>query len=141
MSELVKKALSNFSAAELLIEKKNYSPSIHCAYYSSLQIILFLIKSKLSKTWKNYYKDSKDAAIALKQPNESIHNLYISFIKQDINKTDVNTQRKFSTDIGILKKYRNNSDYTEIEIKDKIADQSIQLAKNINSQLIKHYQL
>ena len=141
MSELIKKSLSNYNAAEILIEKKNYSPSIHCAYYSSLQIILFLINSKLSKTWKNYYKDSKDAATALKQQNESIHNLYISFIKQDISKTDINTQRKFSTDIGILKKYRNNSDYTEFEIKDTIAEQSIKLAQNINSQLIKHYQL
>jgi len=142
MSELLKKASSNFSAAELLIENENYPPSIHCAYYSCLQIILFLINSKLSRAWISY-QDGLDASKALNQQiqKQSLHNLYISFIKQDINKTDASTQRKFSTDIGILKKYRNDSDYIDVEITDNIADKSIELARNINTQLLKHYQL
>jgi hypothetical protein len=49
--------------------------------------------------------------------------------------------RKFSTDIGILKQNRNNSDYTEIEIIDTTAENSLDLAKKINLQLIDHYKL
>ena len=142
MGELLKKASNNYSAAESLIEKENYSPSIHCAYYSCLQIILFLINSKLSQAWISY-QDSLDADTILnkKAHKQSLHNQYISFIKQDINKTDRSTQRKFSTDIGILKKFRNDSDYTDTEIVDNIADQSLSLAKDINTQLLKHYEL
>lgn len=142
MSELLKKASNNFSAAELLIQNKNYSPSIHCAYYSCLQIILFLIDSKLSSAWISF-QDGIDASKAIDPTTkqQSLHNLYISFIKDDIKKSDASTQRKFSTDIGILKNTRNNSDYKKIEITDVIADNSIELARNINKQLLTHYDL
>lgn len=142
MSELLKKATSNYNAAELLIDRKNYPPSIHCAYYSCLQIILFLINSKLSKAWTTY-QDGLDATKVLNPEThtKSLHNLYISFIIQDINRTDINSRRRFSTDIGILKKNRNDSDYKELEITSAIADNSLELARKINQQLLKHYEL
>lgn len=142
MSELLKKATKNFDAAELLINNRIYPPSIHCSYYSCLQIILFLIKTKLVTEW-TAYQDSIDASIALKQLNrkESLHNQYISFIKQDIKKKELNLSRKFSTDIGILKQNRNDSDYTETPTEDRIAENSLNLAKKINFQLMDHYKL
>ena len=96
----------------------------------------------MAKEWIAY-QDSIDAAIALKQKEykESLHNQYISFIKQDIKKKELSIARKFSTDIGILKQNRNNSDYTEIEIIDTTAENSLDLAKKINLQLIDHYKL
>jgi uncharacterized protein (UPF0332 family) len=141
MSELLKKASSNYDAAEMLIEKGNYPPSIHCAYYSCLQIILFLINSKLANAWQSY-QDGLDAAKALnKEKTESLHNQYITFIKEDIKKTDRTQQRLFSAGIGVLKKYRNDSDYKEKEIPDDIAGESFDLATKIHLQLYKHYNL
>ena len=141
MSELLKKASSNYSAAELLIENKIYPPSIHCAYYSCLQIILFLINSKLEGSWQSY-QDSLDAAKVLnKEKPESLHNQYITFIKEDIKKTNRTTQRLFSAGIGVLKKYRNVSDYKDKEIADDIAEESLDLATKIHLQLYKHYNL
>lgn len=141
MSGYVTRSLENFKSAEILIENEKYYASIHCLYYSTYQIILYIIKAKLSDEW-NKYQDIKIAnSLNNKDYREESHNFTISFIKQNINENDENLGRIFETKIGILKKFRHTADYKEDTIIPRIANNSLNISKDINDKLIKYYQL
>lgn len=138
MSQFLGKSLANFKSAEFLINEKIYSSSIHCLYYSTFQLILYITKYKLEKEWVSY-QDSKEAELHNGGKKEESHNLTITFIKENIKNEEF--ERQFSKNIGILKKNRHTSDYKEDVIDDKIAETSLKLSQNINDQLIKHFNL
>ncbi|HLA54819.1 MAG TPA: hypothetical protein VK623_01860 [Flavobacterium sp.] len=141
MSEFIIKSLNNFESAELLIEKEKYSSSIHCLYYSTYQIILLITKYKLGDEW-TAFQDAKFAeSLNSKERKEESHNLTISFIKENINKTDEVFGRKFDSKIGILKRYRTSADYKEDVIDLRTANISLGLSRNINDELLKHFGL
>lgn len=147
MSELLKKSAGNFKSANILYSKfEQYAPSVHCSYYSSLQIVMFLINNNLKEEWKKFKNDN---STQLKTYNESqdkykasaIHNLYISFLNNILIKIDYNLAREFSECINILKDNRVMADYQDVEIFKSKATDSYDLAKNINAKLKKQYSL
>ena len=147
MSELLKKSEGNFKSANILLTKfEQYASSVHCSYYSSLQIVIFLINNNLNKEWEKFkVENSKE----LKAHNETqkkhkasaIHNLYISFLNNILIKIDYNLAREFSECINILKDNRIMADYQDVEIFKSKANDSYSLAKNINDKLKKQYSL
>jgi hypothetical protein len=145
MSELLKKSASNFKSANILITKfEQYAPSIHCSYYSSLQIIIFLINNNLKKEWEKFRTENSKNLVIEKKPNEknkpsAIHNLYISFLNHNLIKIDYNLARELSECINVLKDNRVMADYQDLEIFRKKAIDSYDLAKNINEKLKKQY--
>lgn len=142
MSNFVKKISNNYEAADLLIERKFFSSSIHCSYYSSFQVLLLLIDDQLKSEWQNF-QDAKTSEFLNNKSakKEDSHNLTISFIKENIIKTNSDLGRLFSKEIGILKKNRHTSDYKNVEIGEKIATDSQVLATSINLELFKHYNI
>jgi len=141
MSEFISKSLSNFESAELLIGNNKYSSSIHCLYYSTYQIILYITKYKLGGEWDIFQEQKYADSLNNKAQKEESHNLTISFIKDNITKTDEAFGRVFNSKIGILKRYRHSADYKESIIDPRIANISLELSRNINDKLIKHFNL
>lgn len=147
MSELLKKSADNFKSANILITKfEQYAPSVHCSYYSSLQIVLFLINNNLKEEW-NEFKTLHQKEIDKQQISDkkykasAIHNLYISFLNNTLIRTDYALAREFSECINILKDNRIMADYQEAAIFKGKANDSYGLAKNLNEKLKKQYSL
>ncbi|OXB03712.1 HEPN domain-containing protein [Flavobacterium pectinovorum] len=142
MSEYIKKSLNNFESAELLFENGKYSSSIHCVYYSTYQLILYILKYKLNSEWNSFQeKKYAESLNNKKNPKEDSHNLTISFIKENITTTNEVFGRLFDSKIGILKHQRHTADYKENAIDMKTATNSLDLSKRINDELIKHFAL
>ena len=123
MNELKYKSSFNSASADLLIEKTYYASSIHCSYYSSLQ----LAKHILLNTY---------------QIKESTFNSYPEgsheFIKNEISKKisselkDRQESANFNTLFSLLKKIRKEADYSEIQIDISKANNSVKLSKDLN---------
>jgi len=141
MSEYIKKSLNNFESAELLFDNEKYSSSIHCVYYSTYQIILYIIKYKLNTEWDSFQEKKYADSLNNKNSKEESHNLTISFLKENITTTNEVFGRLFDSKIGILKRYRHTADYKEDAIDPKTATISLDLSKRINDELIKHFAL
>lgn len=141
MSEYLTKSLNNFESAELLIINNRYSSSIHCVYYSTYQIILYIIKYKLNSEWDSFQEKKYADSLNNKNSKEESHNLTISFIKENITTTNEVFGRLFDSKIGILKRHRHAADYKEDAIDTRTATNSLDLSKKINAELIKHFDL
>ncbi|WP_281234598.1 hypothetical protein [Flavobacterium gelatinilyticum] len=141
MSEYITKSLNNFESAELLFNNEKYSSSIHCVYYSTYQIILYILKYKLNNEWDSFQERKYAESLNSKNFKEDSHNLTISFIKENITTTNETFGRLFDSKIGILKRYRHTADYKEDAIDTKTATISLNLSRTINDELIKHFAL
>jgi hypothetical protein len=123
MNELKYKSSFNSASADLLIEKTYYASSVHCSYYSCLQ----LAKHILLNTY---------------QIKESTFNSYPEgsheFIKNEISKrisTELNDRKEsanFNSLFSLLKKIRKEADYSEIQIDISKANYSVKLSKDLN---------
>lgn len=51
MSKLKAKAEFNIDAAQLLIDKSLYAPSVHCSYYSCFQLMKYTMKEIFGITY------------------------------------------------------------------------------------------
>lgn len=139
MSEFISRSLTNFESAELLIENDKFSSSIHCLYYSTYQIILYITNYKLKAEWDIFLERKYAESLNNKENKVESHNLTISFIKENIYKTNENFGREFTSKIGILKRTRHSADYKETEVTPTIANDSLELSRNINDKLLTHF--
>jgi len=141
MSEYITKSFNNSESGKFLFDKEKYSSSIHCVYYSTYQILLYIINYKLKDEW-NSFQDRKYAeSLNNKNSKEESHNLTISFIKENIINTNEVFGRLFHQQIGVLKRHRHTADYKEDVIDFKTATISLSLSNTINEKLIKHFEL
>jgi hypothetical protein len=129
MSKLNEKSKFNIAAAELLIEKDLYAPSIHCSYYSCLQKIKSTFPSFFGITYNQI-----DINIASGNKNE--HTYLISFIEEQIfsNVGDFEF-RNFHNNIKDLKQFRVESDYKNIEVTSDQSKKALNKAVEINKLL------
>lgn len=139
MSEYIKRSLSNFESAELLIIDKKYPSSIHCVYYSTYQIMLHITKYILGTEWNSFQERVYASSLNDKKNKEETHNLTISFIKENIEGTNDVFARIFASKIGILKRYRHTADYKEDIIDPKTAQITLKLSQELNKGLLNHF--
>nr|MDA3854277.1 hypothetical protein [Bacteroidales bacterium] len=52
MSKLKEKSNFNLDAAELLIVRNLYAPSVHCSYYSCFQQLKYIVKDFCGKDYE-----------------------------------------------------------------------------------------
>jgi len=139
MSELLKKAKENYKSADLLCNRhKMWASSVHCSYYSCLQVIIHLIEDKtLNAKWEAFQKNAKgDKNIA--KEDLGMHNMYINFMKKQIMEVDYDSLRIFGK-IDNLKKARVASAYLNDEITEQRANSSIERAKEVRDLLIENF--
>ena len=102
-----RKSISNNEAALLLYENEYFASSIHCFYYSSLQLSI----STLIKIFGYRYEDLGIKA----RGKKSSHVFYISLITDQI--TDDEVRRKFYDLATQLKRLRVQADYETLEMR------------------------
>jgi len=129
MSYLKAKSEFNKSAAELLYDNNLYAPCVHCAYYSCLQLIKFLIKDFMSID----YPDQKIESDSLKQNS---HEYVIKKLLSEIHKLSRFDYLDLRRNIYDLKSFREISDYENQIVDIDISKKSIDKANDIRSYLI-----
>lgn len=124
MTYLKEKSDNNVKSAQSLINQSLYSSSVHCSYYSCVQLMLHILRSDLSKT---------EAQIEREQRGQSFHNWLINLIKLEFDGRDPSQSRTFYSTIGQLKALRVKADYKNIEILPNEANRAL---TNANTMLM-----
>ena len=125
MSYLRAKSDFNFSAAEVLIDKTLFAPSVHCSYYSCFQ----LLKHTLSEFCGVSFSDQ--TVQILKEGNS--HKYTIREVLKEVHKNDKLAYGNLHRKINDLKTLRLKSDYDNIEITTTESNQAVQLAREIRN--------
>jgi uncharacterized protein (UPF0332 family) len=130
MSYLKAKSEFNKSAAELLYDNNLYAPSVHCAYYSCLQLIKFLVKDFMNID----YPDQKIESDQLKQNS---HEYVIRKLLNEVHGLSRFDYIDLRRNIYDLKSFREISDYENQIVDIDLSKKSINKANDIRSYLIR----
>lgn len=126
MSKLREKSKFNLDAAEVLITKNLYAPSVHCSYYSCFQRIKSIFPEYFGLTYNQI-----DINVRIGKANE--HAYLIRYISEQIHENiGLKEYAEFKRKIGDLKEFRVSSDYKEIEITPDHSSKALNIAKEIN---------
>lgn len=137
MSQLLRKSLLNLKASGILISNNIYDSSIHCAYYSCVQLMLHLLRSEFKKSEADVDSESEQGS----RNEKGFHNWLTNFYIKELMKKDFMLTRDFNKFVIALKSSRVKADYKNIEIKENIAKQNLDLAKQINQLLQENFQI
>lgn len=136
MSELLNKSKSNKRASDLLIQSKDFAPSVHCSYYSLLLLAQHVVLSLKGKSITELCNEHR-----FRGKNPSSHHV-IREEMLNLVKNELKSRRdfeSFNTSFNLLKKQRENADYSEIEIVEDVAinamRNNLELSKIINKLL------
>jgi hypothetical protein len=128
MSYLKAKSEFNKSAAELLYDNNLYAPSVHCAYYSCLQLIKFLVKDFMNVD----YPDQKIESDHLKQNS---HEYVIRKLLNEVHGLSRLDYIDLRRNIYDLKSFREISDYENQIVDIDLSKKSIDKANAIRNYL------
>lgn len=128
MSILKKKSDENQNSAQILLSNNLFSSSIHCSYYSCVQLMKhILFEEGLTEMELKNRQDASGRNL-----HEFLINHFIDGLRQDnLYKQYRNTIVKLPD----LKHLRVNADYKEQEIRESDAQFAINLSKRISSDL------
>jgi hypothetical protein len=106
------KSEENLKATELLINAKLNVPVVHCAYYSSLQLIINFVYE---------YCDSSEEEIINGSKNEGSHNFFINKVTSELKNINSEHALNFNKFINSFKRKRNEADYLNVNISEEHA--------------------
>lgn len=137
MSQLKAKSELNRAAADILQDKSYYPSVVHCAYYSCIQRIKYILLSKYNLTEADLLQERTALSSTTSKPL-GLHEYLINKITKELlkNKKD---WKSFNTDILQLKKLRVNSDYEDVQIDFSKGKTSIDLSDSVLKGLIKNF--
>lgn len=130
MSYLKAKSEFNIDAAKLLIDDDKFAPSVHCSYYGCFQYI----KHKLNKIGITYEQIEEDIRISKTGSGgrKSSNKYPIELIVREIRTaTDVIKAKEVNDKIGLLKTYRIDSDYHNVEVYSNDSKTALSLSQEI----------
>ncbi|WP_337043659.1 hypothetical protein [Emticicia sp. 17c] len=138
MSSFLKtKSDQNIQIAHSILSTNNgcYASSIHCSYYSCVQLMLHILRSHFGQTDSEVSAESESAK----------GGLHLWLIKKIAAEYEVSTNkydaRELKQKLHQLKKTRGTSDYENVEITQSTAQRALQQANNINSSLKRIFNL
>ena len=137
MTHLRNKSKDNLKGAKTLQFNKIYAPSVHCSYYSNIQLMLHILQSDFKKTEKQIDAESKKGS----KDEHGFHNWLKSQIARELFSRNYKVLRDFNNFFGQLKALRVKADYKNFEIIENVAKASINKAKLINEILIENFTL
>ncbi len=130
MSYLKSKSEQNLFAAEMLIKEGLHAPSVHCSYYSSLQLSKYALKEFFGLD----YGCQEEELNELKQSKAGIkgsHEYIIYRLGSQIRGCSKEVYLTYTTNIKILRKFRTESDYFDTPVTDEQSKESLRLSKQI----------
>jgi len=126
MGMLIAKSKENLISAQLLIENKYYASSVHCSYYSSVQLMIHLLITKFNFTQEKLENE------AIKEGKGS-HVFAINQITKHLkSKQEILKSVDFYRNIGKLKTKRKHADYLDTLIDKPYSDEALLQANEIN---------
>lgn len=131
MSYLKEKSNFNLDAADYLHTKNLYAPSVHCSYYSCLQILKVTINEFLEISYKDLELEIKEA----KKQHYNTHAYIIKKIGDEIRNFSSEEHTMFNRNIKDLKKFREKSDYEDVQITTDESIKAFNLAKDLKQQI------
>jgi hypothetical protein len=138
MSPLQLKSDFNLQAAEKLIKEHLHAPSVHCSYYSCVQLMLHVIYYKLKA-------DQIEFALEARKQKKGTHGHAIFCLVSELAhkvKSDPQARedyKKFQKDIIELKSLREKADYQDIVIDDKDSGPAKSLATSTRNILNRRF--
>ena len=133
MSKLREKSEFNIDAAEYLLKKSLYAPSVHCSYYSCFQLLKYTIKAFLGI---NYDVQTSNITSSPQNTHQYVVNYVCNELETFISFEE---SRKFKRIIKDLKQFRIESDYENIEVSLDKGDVALRKAKEIRTYLITNF--
>jgi uncharacterized protein (UPF0332 family) len=134
MSKLKEKSEFNIDAAQVLIDKYLFAPSVHCSYYSCFQLMKF--------TMNAYFGMSYDELRQKVSVNTSggTHTYVTHFFNTEVRKKyGLTDYTDFSRKIKDLKEFRESSDYDDSEITIDNSTKALQYAKELRYYIQKNF--
>ncbi len=116
---ILQKSGENFKAVDLLLLENLSTPVIHCAYYSSLQLIIHFVYN---------YCNLSEQQIRQRTNQNSSHTFYIGECVKEIKRLDSRNAVLFYKYFTIFKKIRTDSDYDNAAI---VASNSIKAKEKV----------
>lgn len=135
MSILIVKSEENLVSSRLLIENKCFNSSVHCSYYSSVQLMIHLLLNKFDFT-----QDKLE--ITAKSENKGSHVFAKNYLY--LKMKDLNIRFKaleFQRLVGELKNKREQADYHEVEISSDFCQNAYDQAQVVNTILKETFEL
>ena len=127
MSILENKSIENHAAGLILISQNHFSSSVHCSYYSCIQLMKYLLLLNEGKTEEELYLMQQTA-------KQNLHEFLINYFIQQLRENNVYTVYRNSIGkLTQLKALRNDSDYKEIIIDETKA----RLASDLSFKILK----
>jgi len=121
------KSESNLKSAGILISNNHHASSVHCSYYSCVQLILHIFINDFKKTEDQINQESQ-----LGSKNENgYHNWIRNQILREFFTRDYNAGTDFNKFIGNLMNARVKADYKNISIEAKHSKQALSYANTI----------
>ncbi|PJC62847.1 MAG: hypothetical protein CO022_02365 [Flavobacteriales bacterium CG_4_9_14_0_2_um_filter_32_27] len=121
---LKKKSESSIGAAKALNEINYYSSSVHCSYYSCLQLIKHILLHK-------YKKSEDELRNEQEKSGKPSHEYLINSILIKIRDVSPINFRDVSRELPALKMARIDADYKEIEIKKGMSEDAFDKATEL----------
>jgi uncharacterized protein (UPF0332 family) len=130
---LVQKSDENITSAKLLIDNKHYASSVHCSYYSCVQLMIYLLIHK-------YNLDRAQIEALAKGENKGSHIFAKNYIYNKMKDSGIRFDaRTFYTTTGELKNKREHADYHETIISEAFSIAALNEAGEINKILRKNF--
>lgn len=139
MSELIRKSKCNLDAAHLLISSaKLFSPSVHCSYYSCVQLMVFILINEFGISESHIETQARNASTGT-------HKFAIDKIYSELFRSQDDEKRiealKFQRIINSLKEKRILSDYKEFAVNVDFANNSLKESKEARNLLLELYKI
>jgi hypothetical protein len=135
MSELIIKSKQNIKAAHEMISTFGFfSSSIHCSYYSCVQLLIEILINDFG------IPDHEIVNEARKDGTGS-HVFASNTVFSEIHKEEWKTARDFNRDIEKLRRRRENADYHEFQVSKEYSMDAFKEANNINTALVRFFKL
>jgi uncharacterized protein (UPF0332 family) len=132
MSILKGKSTENIEAMDILINNGKYTPSIHCAYYSCLQLSKHILSQYCSIDYEQQDTESS---------GRGSHNYIIKELSIQLEKIGRFQKLNYNNNINKLKMLRKISDYNNQTITENEANRAKVMANDIINILNKNYNI
>ena len=133
MKILLDKSKYSLQASEFLKNEELFASSVHCAYYSCIQLMRHILFNFLNKD-ENDFDNSQSNNKAGSHQN-LLNTIIYNFYSNNINANSL------KNDFKDIKDLRKNADYKQIVILEKDCKNALNLALKINNTLHQNYNL
>lgn len=134
MSKLKEKSEFNIDAAQVLIDKYLFAPSVHCSYYSCFQLMKFTINAYFGMS----YNELRQKVSV--NTSGGTHTYVTHFFNTEVRKKyGLTDYTDFSRKIKDLKEFRESSDYDDSEITIDNSTKALQYAKELRYYIQKNF--